>query len=219
MKHISAVIFDIDGVLLDSLVSHLQICKDKSEEFGLGITIPTAENFRKLVRNGVKISPMKYFFEAVGFSPEYSDKAVVQYNEIFMRDYSPKPFPQVNNMLSKLAQVGFKLGIVSSNVRANIDAALGVNMHFFDSECIFTKEDVLNVSKTDALLIAAKKLKINISEVLYVGDQPADYMAAREAGANFLGVAYGWGISVEDKAFPVVNNVMAIAKYILEKAN
>ena len=40
MKGYSAVLFDVDGVLLDSLTPHLQICKDKNEEYGLGLTIP-----------------------------------------------------------------------------------------------------------------------------------------------------------------------------------
>ena len=215
MKKLSSVIFDVDGVLLDSLAPHLQICKDKSHEYGLGLSIPTVDDFRKIVRRGVRISPMKYFFEAVGFSSKDADRAFAQYKETFMRDYSPKPFPQIGDMLLKLTSAGLKLGIVTSNVRANVDAALGPNMHFFDPECIFTKEDMVSDSKIDALLFAAKKFNANIVEVIYVGDQLSDCMAAKEARVNFLGVTYGWGISKEDKSVPTVNKVMDIAKYIL----
>ena len=54
-----------------------------------------------------------------------------------------------------------------------------------------------------------------IEKLIYVGDQPADWLAAREAGVNFLGVSYGWGISKEDKEFPVVDSVKGIAEYLL----
>ena len=216
MKKISAVIFDIDGVLLDSLTPHLKICKDKNLEYGLGLSIPSTDDFRKMVRQGVKISPMKYFFKAVGFPDRYADLAFAQYKEIFMRDYSPKPFPQIDVMLSKLISAGLRLGIVTSNVKANVGAALGQNMRFFYPECIFTKDDSDSDSKTDALLSAAKKFNIDIAETIFVGDQPADWIAAKEAGANFLGVTYGWGISYEDKKFQVVNNVLDIAEYILK---
>lgn len=209
--------FDLDGVLLDSLSSHLQICKDKSKEYGLGLSIPNVEDFRSLVRKGVKISPMKFFFLAVGFPEKYSDLAFSQYKEVFMRDYAPKLFPQVEEMLSLLSTSGFKLGIVTSNVRANTDTALGSNMRFFNPDCIFTMEDSNSSSKKDTLISIAIKLDIDITKLIYIGDQPSDWMAAREAGVNFLGVSYGWGISKKDKEFPVVDNVMGIAEYLLNR--
>jgi phosphoglycolate phosphatase-like HAD superfamily hydrolase len=215
MKRVSSVIFDVDGVLLDSLTPHLQICEDKNLEYGLGLTIPSANDFKAMVRQGVRISPMKLFFQAVGFPSEYADLAFAQYKETFMRDYAPKPFPEVHEMLSKLTSEGLRLGIVTSNVRSNVDSALGPNMRFFHQECIFAKDDSVSDSKVNALRSAATRLHIDMTEITYVGDQPADWIAAKEARANFLGVTYGWGICEEDKEFPVVSSVMGIAEYIL----
>src|SRR5262249_16325331 len=118
-------------------------------------------------------------------------------------------------MLFTLVSARLKLGIVTSNVRSNVDAALGPNMSFFNPECIITKDDFVSDSKKDALFSAAKRLNGDIIGTIYVGDQPADWIAAREAGINFLGVTYGWGISEQDKEFPVVKTVMAVADYIL----
>lgn len=179
----------------------------------MGLSIPSADDFREMVRQGTKISPMNDFFKAVGFSSKYAELAFIQYKETFMRDYSPKPFPQTGEMLLKLKSAGLRLGIVTSNVRANVDGALGSYMRFFDPNYIFTSEAMPNNSKTDALIAVASKL--NIIEVIYVGDQPSDWIAAKEARANFLGVTYGWGISEEDNDFPKVNTVMGIAEYIL----
>jgi phosphoglycolate phosphatase len=211
----SLVIFDADGVLIDSLAAHLQMCQNKNVEFGLGLAIPSATRFREMVRQGVKISPMNYFFRAVGFPRKYADLAFEQYKATFMRDYAPKPFPQVGEMLSKLTMAGLRLGIVTSNVRSNVDSALGANMKFFHPRSVITKDDAVSDSKSDALLAVARSLRINVIEAMYVGDQPADWMAAKEAGVNFLGVAYGWGISEEDKQFPVVSSVMGIVEYVL----
>lgn len=211
------MIFDVDGVLLDSLTPHLKICESKNLEYGLGLSIPPAAAFKQMVRAGVKVSPMKYFFEAVGFPSHYADQATAQYSETFMRDYAPKPFPQVGDMLSRLTTLGLRLGIVTSNVRSNIDSALGRSMRFFHPECIFTKDHPVTDSKADALRAVAKRLKVASMETIYVGDQPADRMAAKEAHVNFLGVTYGWGISEEDTDFPSVKNVMAIAEYILNE--
>lgn len=217
MSNFSAVIFDVDGVLLDSLSSHLQICKEKNREYGLGLLIPNADDFRKMVRRGVKISPMNFFFQAVGFPKKYADLAFLQYKEFFMRDYAPKPFPQTDKMLSLLFSAGFKLGIVTSNVRANVDVALSSNMRFFDPECIFTMEDSVSSSKKDVLISMARKLDIDIIKIIYIGDQPSDWIAAQEACMKFLGVTYGWGISREDKEFPAVDTVMGIVDYLLDR--
>jgi phosphoglycolate phosphatase-like HAD superfamily hydrolase len=211
-----AVIFDVDGVLLDSLKPHLQICADKNIEYGLGLTIPSPAAFTNMVRSGVKISPMKFFFQAVGFPPHYADRATAQYNEVFMRNYAPKQFPGVADMLSTLASAGLHLGIATSNVRSNVDSALGSSMRFFDPECIFTKDDPVGSSKTTALRTAATRLSIPTRQMVFVGDQPADWEAAREAGVDFLGVTYGWGISEESKDFPLAPSVPAIADHVMK---
>jgi len=214
MKKITAIVFDVDGVLLDSLEPHLKICQDKNQEYGLNLKIPNTEDLKKLVIRGTKISPMKYFFEAVGFPPKYANKATSEYNKIFMEKYVPKPFPGVNDMLSKLAKEGFKLGIVTSNIRVNIYSALKDSIHLFDKKCIFTKENETSLSKKDALLAIAKQLNINVSNILYVGDQTADYYAANDAGSNFLGVTYGWGISTNNNDFPKVHSVLDIPNHV-----
>src|SRR5262245_42148264 len=208
MKNLSSVIFDVDGVLLDSLKPHLQISQDKNLEYGLGLTIPPPDDFRKMVRQGIRVSPMKFFFMAVGFPSEYAEKAFAQYKSIFMRDYAPKPFPHVDEMLCKLTSAGLKLGIATSNVRANIDAALGPSMRLFHPDCILTKDDDASESKADALLLAAKKFHADPGETIYIGDQRADWSAAKTARTQFLGVTYGWGISEKDTEFPVVSQVM-----------
>ena len=96
-----AVFFDVDGVLVDSLPQHLQICRDKSIEFGLDIRIPTVEEFRDLVRRGTKVSPMRYFFLAVGFPEDLAERAVADYDRDFVQRYRPRTFPGVERMMER----------------------------------------------------------------------------------------------------------------------
>src|SRR5215471_316350 len=122
---ISAVLFDVDGVLIDSLEPHLKICRDKSREFKLGLKIPDARAFRDMVRRGVPISPMKQFFIAVGFPEPLAEKANADYQREFATRYAPAPFPGVKRMLKQLAVGGVALGVVTSNTRSIVTAALG----------------------------------------------------------------------------------------------
>lgn len=218
MKPIRAAFFDVDGVLLDSLTSHLRICEDKSREYGLGLQIPGPLEFKNLVRRGMRISPMKFFFLAVGFPEDAAEKADLQYQNIFMEQYAPAPFPGVHEMLAALSNAGLPLGVVTANVIGNVETALGHDMKYFHPRALMTKDHPPGLTKASGLLAGAAELGLAPQELIYVGDQPADYSAAEEAGVRFLGVTYGWGISSEDRAFPTVGSPAHIADYILAAA-
>jgi phosphoglycolate phosphatase-like HAD superfamily hydrolase len=159
---------------------------------------------------------MRYFFKAVGFQNSYVDEALTYYKKFLMRDYAPKPFRGVVQMLLELGTQATVLGITTSNIMANIETGLGENMEYFNSDLIFTKDHPDFKSKSNALKMAMTKLGIHAEDMLYVGDQPFDFEAAESVGVRFLGVAYGWGITEEDDKFPVVDTVKGIARYILD---
>jgi phosphoglycolate phosphatase-like HAD superfamily hydrolase len=209
-----AVLFDADGVLLDSLSPHLQICEDKSREYGLALEIPDAPRLKALIRAGVPISPMLQFFRAVGFPEALAEAADRDYQAIFRKRYAPRPFSGVGPMLATLRTMGLKLGIVTSNVRANVVDGLGQNAAHFDPNSIFAFDTVPEFSKSRALELATNALRVAPAEAIYVGDQPADWRAAQANAMRFLGVAYGWGISVDDPDFDVVGTVEGIPQAI-----
>lgn len=211
-----AVFFDVDGVLINSLPQHLQICRDKAAEFGLEIKIPGVEEFRELVRAGVKVSPMHYFFTAVGFPEDLAKRAVIDYEKEFMDRYRPKAFADVDQMLVALQRVGLTLGLVTSNTSANVVPALGDAMRYFDRRCLFFFDRYPQPkSKSWCLTEGARLLGVQPSECIYVGDQPADVAAATEAGTRFLGVTYGWGISSYKNQYEVANSVLEIPARLL----
>ena len=213
---IRAAFFDVDGVLVDSLGQHLRICEDMNKELGLGLTIPDAPQLKRRIRSGVRISPMKFFFLAVGFPESAAELADVQYQRVFMQRYTPLPFPGVDLMLAHLAANGVSLGLVTANVSSNVDLALGELLGRFDPRFRFTKDDPRALSKADALKAAVHELELEPHEAIYVGDLDSDGTAARDAGVPFLGVTYGWGISTDDESvFRTAGDPSGIAEVVL----
>jgi phosphoglycolate phosphatase len=212
-----AVFFDVDGVLLDSLPQHLRICHDKAVEFGLKLRIPNVEEFRSWVSRGVRVSPMRYFFLAVGFPPAYADRAVTDYEREFAHKYRPQPFEGVDAMLRGLHDARLTLGMVTSNTRDNVLQALGpTSEHFESSYCYFFERDAATPRpKSWFLANGAQLVGGRPTECVYVGDQPADADAARDAGVHFLGVTYGWGITRGDTRYETVDTVAGIANRLL----
>jgi phosphoglycolate phosphatase-like HAD superfamily hydrolase len=214
-----AVFFDVDGVLLDSLPQHLQICRDKAIEFGLKLQIPTVNEFRQLVCRGTKVSPMRYFFLAVGFPEDLAERAVADYEREFIQRYRPLPFAGVSEMLNTLKTSGLRLGVVTSNTRSNVVPVLGDAMQYFEESCLFFFDRYPEPrTKSWCLGEGARLLHLERQACVYVGDQPADAIAAREAGVRFLGVAYGWGISQDDKQYDTVKSITEIPDKLIEFA-
>ncbi len=213
---LEAVFFDIDGVLIDSLPQHLQICRDKASEFGLSVKIPTVEEFREMVRRGTKVSPMLYFFLAVGFPEDLAKRAVIDYENEFMRRYRPKCFAGTGRLLLSLADAGLKLGLVTSNTRANVEPALGEAMKHFDQRCLFFFDRYPEPKpKPWCLREGARLLHLEPRQSVYVGDQPADAAAARDAGTQFLAVTYGWGITEDDKQYEKAGSILEISDKLI----
>ena len=118
---------------------------------------------------------MKLFFEAVGFRSPHTEQAVEFYNQFFMRDYRPELFPDVSQLLNRLIKENIIIGIITYNLRTNIESALGPLMAYFNADLVFSKDDPNFQSKSGALQLVADKLKIDAKDILYVGDQQADF--------------------------------------------
>lgn len=198
-KPVRAVVFDLDGVLLDSLGAHLNYCARIAKDLGLNLRMPTPEAFRDdIVRRGVKISPMVHFFRAVGFSEEQAGKGDTRYREEFQQERL-ELFPGVAEMLSTLSDAGLLLGLVTSNVRNVVESSLGEHLDLFQSDCVFADDDRVTRTKKEAIEECLRTIGLFPEELLFVGDQLADRKAAKEADVRFMGVTYGWGISKADK--------------------
>jgi len=221
MTRSRAVVFDVDGVLVDSLPAHLEMCVELGHEYGLELAIPSVSEFKRLVRRGVIISPMREFFRAVGFPEDLAHAADQEYERSFAQRFSPLPFAGVADLLASLRSAGIELGIVSSNTRANVEKALGPLLSAFGAGRVFTRDHATARTKKDAL--AELALELPRSRILYVGDQPADAQAARAAGLPFIGVTYGWGFAPGDEIVPgpvegsvLVESPEALAAYLIE---
>ncbi len=211
--------FDVDGVLLDSLPQHLQICRDLAERYGLNLTIPSIAEMRARISAGLVVSPMRQFFLALGFTESLAERGLDEYRRNFASRYPPRPFPGVREMLLKIYDHHIRLGLVTSNIRENVIAPLSDCASLFDPQLMFFDEpSTTGLTKEAALSRSAELVKVNGGDCYYVGDQPADERAARAAGFYFLGVTYGWGITGAEGRFPIARNVGEIADFLLREA-
>ena len=193
---IQAVIFDIDGTLVDSVDLHARAWQEAFRHFGREVTF---EEVRSQIGKGSdKLIP--YFL-----SSEEDQKIGKQLDkfrgELWKSKYlhQVKPFPKVRELFQRIQQDGKQIVLASSakgdelqtyRKIANIDDLV-------EEE---TSSDDVENSKPDPDVIHAALGKINNPDpanVMMVGDTPYDAEAARKAGVRTIGVLCG-GFPEED---------------------
>lgn len=185
---IRAVVFDMDGVLVDSekLINAASIAMFK--EKGL---VVQPDDFLPFVGAGED----RYIggvAERYGF-PLDGPAAKKRTYEIYL-ELAPthlKVFPGVLDLLQKLRQAGLLIAVASSadeiKVRANLQV-IGLPLDFWDR--IVVGEDAQRKKPApDGFLFAAEKLGVSPSECVVVEDAVNGVQAAKAAGMRCVAVA------------------------------
>ncbi len=174
------VIFDLDGVLVDSGWAHKQSWYDLAEREDLDIS---DEFFKSTFgMQNYQILPMLYGGDLSGEQIDrLSDWKEQRYRDLIAEKLSLPPGGA--RLLDELKDAGFLLAIGSSAPRANLDLVmkrLGLSRYF---DAWVTKEDVANGKPApDTFLMAAQKLALPPHRCVVVEDAVQGVEAARAAG-------------------------------------
>jgi HAD superfamily hydrolase (TIGR01549 family) len=193
---LKAVIFDIDGTLIDSVDLHASSWVDSFAHFGLVVSF---NDVRRHIGEGAdRLIPT--------FAPsEMSEdirKEIEQFRSaLFKREYLARirPFPKVKELFRRIRSDGCKVVLASSCAADEIGPYKSIAGIGDMTDHDVTADDV-NCSKPspDVFLSALARLApISSGETCVVGDTKYDGEAARRAGVPFIGVLSG-GSSKEE---------------------
>jgi len=189
---IKAILFDMDGVILDSHDAWFYIFNKSLDKFEKK-NIDLKEFDECVWAKAFEKTCQKYFTVPIFDVRKY-------YAEIYP-DFKQRTKPMINaeEALSKLRKKGLKLAIVSNTQKKVVKQALAdVNLAgFFD---LFLGGDSVEKGKPepDILLKALELLKLNKEDVLFIGDTIWDKMAAENADIKFVGFKLDAKKRIED---------------------
>lgn len=184
---VKAIIFDYDGVIVDSFENVYEICKKVLKE--LNRKVPsTIDEFRELYG-------YKYLDMYDTLKPTEEERT--RFNMFFRNNIvkkSPAMFKHVDKVIKTLSK-SYTIAMVSANYIPEINEKLkkfGILDYFKFILCRRNLRE-LPITKADVLLKAVKKLGLNKDEVVYIGDRTLDYDNSIKAGVKYILVDYGWG--------------------------
>lgn len=187
---IRAVVFDIDGTLLDSVDLHAEAWVEAFAHFGIATEV--AQVRRQIGKGGDQLMPV--FVDEARLARE--GKALETYrSDLFKRDYldKVKPFPGVRALLSHVRSEGQTVALASSGKAAEVERyqeILGIT----DLVDVVVSSDDADRSKPhpDIFTAVLDKLPGLAREaVIAVGDTPYDAQAAGGAGLAAIGLLCG----------------------------
>jgi len=193
---IEAVIFDIDGTLIDSVDLHARAWQDALAHFGH--KVPYEELRRQIGKGGDQLMPAFVPAEELAKIEEDLEKFR---GDLFKRTYLSrvKPFTDVPELFQRLRDDGKRVALASSCKQDELKTykrLAGIDK-LVEEE---TSSDDADRSKPhpDIFQAALERLgKPDPARVLVVGDTPYDIEAATKAGLRTLGVTCGGWTEVE----------------------
>ena len=200
-----AVIFDLDGTILDTLED---LCASVNYAL-LNHNFPprTIDEVREFVGNGIK----KLIERAV---PCNTDEQTVELVlDTFKKHYSvnsdvnTKPYAGITDCLEKLKQEGIKIAVVTNKAHF---AAVPLCQKYFGKVIDVTigeREGVRKKPYPDTVFEAMEHIGVKSSECVYIGDSDVDIQTAKNAGIDCISVTWGFRSEEFLKSFGAVNIV------------
>lgn len=179
-----AILFDLDGTLLDSVPVILKTAHDVCHTMGL----PYDE---ALLRNMIGI-PLKV--QAPICAGERAEEWMTLYRNLYRQyqDHSPLLFPGTLQMLDTIEAQGYLTGLVTSKAVEGTRRLLKILNLTHRFAAVITADDVINPKPhPEPILKALDILRVTPSDAVYVGDSLYDVDAAQKAGVVMLGVTWG----------------------------
>lgn len=202
---VKAVIFDVDGTLLDTERIYMQAWKDAAAELGYVIT---DELLRKT--RAINTKDAARIFETEignGFSYEKTRVGRVRIAEEIIQRESPILKPGVLELLDYLKEAGIRVSVASST------HLKGTKEHLAESRILERFEvivggDMVTKGKPnpDIFLKAAELLELSPAECIVVEDSPAGIRAACAAGMK--------AVLVPDRA-AITEEIIAMSDVVL----
>ncbi len=187
-----ALIFDVDGTLVDTNAAHVEAWRQAFA--ASGFAIPTYRIAMEVGQGGDRVVPS---ILGPALSAEHGATIRGRAGSIYLERLATLPialFPMVRELFAALRARGIRTALATSSPRRALDAVLAlVGLDAAAVADVVVTAEMVPVSKPapDAILLAVRLLDASAACCAYVGDTPYDILAAKGAGVAAFAVQSG----------------------------
>ena len=187
---LKAVIFDVDGTLINSVDVHAQAWVDAFAEFGHQVRFGDVR--RQIGKGGDQLMPVFLSKAEIDrFGKELEERRGVLLKERYL--HRIKPFPAVRELFQRVIADGKAIALASSAKEDELEHYKRI-ANIVDLIDVETSSDDAEKSKPHPDIFCAALARLDITQpdqVLVIGDTPYDAEAAAKAGLRTVGLLCG----------------------------
>jgi beta-phosphoglucomutase family hydrolase len=184
---LEAVIFDMDGVIINSEPLHYEANQQLFDKLGFSVPMNEYSNY-------IGISTEKMWedlrnkFNLNESVDELSDKHRENTHKFIIENMNGKEIPGIKKILEELRDKKIKTAVASSSPKELIEKVIkGFDLCQYFDILVSGEEVEKGKPNPDIFIYAAKKLKVNIKNCLVIEDSTNGIKAAKKAGAKCIG--------------------------------
>jgi len=190
MRSGPALLFDLDGTLVDSVYQHVLAWREALEQAGIELSVWRIHR-RIGMSGGLFINAL---LRETGHRVTSEEAARLQrlHAEAYVRQVKQvRPLPGARELLDHLSKAGVPWAIATSGRLETAGPALEI-LGVGSDVPVVTRDQVSHAKPDpDLFLAAAERLNVNITNSVVVGDSVWDLLAARRARALGIGLLSG----------------------------
>jgi phosphoglycolate phosphatase len=191
-KTYRAVIFDMDGTLLDTIADLADSMNAVLNS--LGFPTHPLSSYRAFVGDGIEVLVMKSLPEG-----RRTEQIIAQSVKAMKEEYSlrwsvkSRPFPGIPELLDGLTEKGMALSILSNKLDSFTKAmAASLLPHWKFAEVRGLSPDIPRKPDPAGARICAERMGVDPGHCIFVGDSAIDMETAGRAGMTAIGVLWGY---------------------------
>ena len=187
-----AVLFDLDGTLIDTAADFIRIIQNMCREKGCEIV--AGDLIRTQVSEGAR-AMVKLVYPELDVNDEVFLAHRQRFLDIYGADIAVDTdlFEGMYPLLAELEAAHIPWGIVTNKPRWLSEALLKALNLTERCSVLVCPEDVTHTKPApEPMYLAAKQISINAEDCIYVGDHPRDIDAGRAANMYTILAAYGY---------------------------
>lgn len=190
-----AVIFDMDGTVLNTLEDLLTSLNLTLDQFGLPRR--SLDEMRHFVGKG-----MRYQIEC-GAGPDLPPGMIDRMLPVYVKNYAvhgaerTRPYEGIPEMIGRLREAGCRTAVVSNKNDAAVRRLADLYFPGLFDVSVGEREGIRRKPAPDSVNEVLERLGVSRQEAVYVGDSEIDIQTAENAGLDLIAV--GWGFRTEEE--------------------
>jgi beta-phosphoglucomutase len=180
MKEITNILFDLDGVLINSMPVHARAWKKTFS--ALGIVLEDIDIYRREGMSGPASIRDIFLEKKMPLPDEESLIGIIESKHTFFQKNEIRLFAEIDDIINILKSRKIRMGLVTGSHRATVDETVPPGI-IQSMSVIVTSDDVLHGKPhPESYIKALKKIGAKVDSTLVIENAPMGIRAAKNAG-------------------------------------